>query len=177
MKLLLTIFTVLLFSLVNFGQSERDKGIALYQANDYDAAILAFQEAVITNQNDRDAWLYLGMSLAQTKRKKEAVKALRKGNSISFKSSIYDTGLKIISKPRCNLTDMARQNRTQGTVRFAVEFGADRKIKAIAPFETLPDGLTQNCMEAVKGIKFDPASKNGNPVSIIKVLEYSFTFF
>src|SRR5688572_21673005 len=145
MKFILTVFAVLLFSLVICGQSERDKGIALYRANDYDAAILALQEAVKADQHDRDAWLYLGMSLAQTKRNKEAVKALRKANSISSKSSIYDTDLKIISKPRCNLTDMARQNRTQGTVRFAVEFGADRKIKAIVPFETLPDGLTQNC--------------------------------
>lgn len=174
MKITLLIFTILLFSFAAFGQTERDKGIELYQSNDYSTAVTVLQNAVKVDQNDRDAWLYLGMSLARAKKTTEAMKALRKGDSISAKSSLYDTPVKIISKPRARYTDAARQNMTQGVVKLAIEFGADNKIKAIVPIQTLPDGLTQECIASAKGIKFDPAYKNGNPVSSIKILEYTF---
>jgi tetratricopeptide (TPR) repeat protein len=178
MKLTLSILTILLSAFIAFGQTDLDKGIELYQSNDYNAAISVLQGVVNADQNDRDAWLFLGMSLAQAKKTKEAIKALRKGDSISGKfSTVYDKAPKIISKPRAQFTDAARQNMTRGVVKLAVEFGADKKIKSIVTIQSLPDGLTQICIAAAKGIKFEPASKNGNPVSSIKIVEYAFDIF
>jgi hypothetical protein len=37
--------------------------------------------------------------------------------------------------------------------------------------------LTQNCIAAMKGIRFDPARKDGKAYSTIKIIEYSFTIY
>jgi len=178
MKFAFLIFTVLLLSFAAFGQTDRDQGIALYYSNDFDGAVSALQTAVKTDPNDRDAWFYLGMSLARVKNTKEAVKALRKGDKISAPTSpLYDKEVEITQKPRPSYTDEARMNMTQGKVKLAVEFGADKKIKAIVPVEPLPNGLTQNAVKAAKDIKFEPALKNGVPVSSIKIVEYSFKIY
>jgi tetratricopeptide (TPR) repeat protein len=175
MKLTLSMLTILLFAFVAYGQDEPDKGIELYLLGDYNSAITVLQNVVQTDKNNRDAWFYLGMSLARVKKNKEALKALRKGDSISSRdSSNYDKELKIISKPRCRYTDLARENLITGTVRLAVEFGADATIKSIVAVQSLPFGLTEDCIAAAKNIKFEPATKNGKPVTNIKVISYSF---
>src|SRR5689334_15644508 len=123
MKLILSISIILMAAFIAFGQDGRDKGIELYQTGDYNAAIPILQNVVATNNKDRDAWLYLGMSFARIKKDKEALKALRKGDSISSKNpSGYDKELKITSKPRVGFTQSARENMTQGKVKLAVEF-------------------------------------------------------
>jgi hypothetical protein len=61
-----------------------------------------------------------------------------------------------------------------GIVRLAIEFGADGNIKSIIPVQSLPDGLTENCIAVAQNIKFEPAQKNGKPVTYIKVIEYTF---
>lgn len=178
MKTLLLTLTILMFAVVAFGQNERDKGIELYQSGDYNAAISILQNVVTADKKDRDAWLYLGLSFARIKKDNEALKALRKGDSISSKdSSNYDKEVKITSKPRPTYTELAKQNLTQGRVRLAIEFGADGKIKFIHPVQSLPDGLTQNCIAVAKSIKFDLAYKNGKPVPRIGIIEYSFDIY
>lgn len=175
MKLTLSILTILFFALATFGQSERDKGIELYLQGDYNGAVTILQKVVQTEKKNRDAWLYLGMSLARTGKKNEALKALRKGDSISAKnSSDYDKELKIISKPRGRYTEAAKRNQITGVVKLAIEFGADGKINSIIAIQSLPDGLTESCLEAAQNIKFEPAVKNGKPVTYIKVIEYTF---
>jgi outer membrane biosynthesis protein TonB len=175
MKFTFLILTILLFVFSAFGQNERDKGIELYLQGDYNSSIVILQQAVQADKKDRDAWLFLGMSLARTRKNNEAIKALREGDSISSKdSSVYDKELKIISKPRPRYTESAKENLTSGIVKLAIEFGADGNIKSIIPIQSLPDGLTQNCIAAARNIEFEPAYKNGKPVSSIKIIEYTF---
>ncbi len=101
MKFTLSILTILLFALSAFGQNERDKGIELFLQGDYKGAIAVLQNVVQTDKKNRDGWFCLGMSLARIKKNKDAVKALREGDSVSLKdSTIYDKELTIISKPR-----------------------------------------------------------------------------
>ena len=101
MKFIFLILAVLSFSFAAFGQTDREKGIALYQSNDYNAAVTVLQEAVKADANDRDAWFYLGMSLARNKKVKEAVKALRKADSIAAPASpLYDKEVEIKRRPR-----------------------------------------------------------------------------
>lgn len=174
MKLTLTIITTLLCALPAFGQSAGG-GIELYEKGDYNGAITILQNVVQTDKKNRDAWLFLGMSFARTGKNTEALKALRKGASISSKnSSGYDKTIKIISKPRASFTETARRNLTTGTVRLVVEFGADGQVKAVIPIESLPNGLTESCMEAARNIKFEPAYKNGKPVTYISIIDNYF---
>jgi TonB family protein len=86
-------------------------------------------------------------------------------------------GIKIISKPRAIYTDEARVNQVQGKVILRVTFSANGKIGAISIISGLPDGLTEQAINAAKGIKFEPAKRNGVPYSVTKPVEYTFTIY
>ena len=175
-------FCTLLFSanVVFAQQTEREKGIELYNKGKYQSAVETLQEVVKTDQEDKKAWLYLGMSQARLKKQSQAEKSFKKADKISVKnkeSSVTAVGVKIISKPRAPYTDSARMNQTQGIVELAVEFGADGTIKGVFPFRQLPYGLTENCVESAKNIKFEPATKDGKAYSTIGILTYTFTIY
>ncbi len=122
------------------------------------------------------------MSYARLKNGKQTGKSFERADKIKIKElektvSENTTVLKITSKPRVAYTETARMNLVQGTVKIAVEFGADGEIKFILPFRTLPYGITEGCVEAVKKIKFEPATENGKSVSSISIISYSFTIY
>ncbi len=58
-----------------------------------------------------------------------------------------------------------------------VTFLADGRIGEVTPVAGLPLGLTANAIAAAKDIKFSPALKNGVPVSVTKMVQYSFTIY
>jgi len=87
------------------------------------------------------------------------------------------TGVSIISKPRPGYTDAARQNQVTGTVRLRVTFSASGQIAGISPISGLPYGLTEQAIAAARGIKFEPAKKNGVPYTVTKQVEYTFTMY
>ena len=84
------------------------------------------------------------------------------------------TPLKILSKPTAQFTEEARQNGTNGFVRLRVTFLSTGSIGDITPVDSLPDGLTESAVEAAKAIKFNPSTKNGEPITVTKIVEYSF---
>ncbi|HEX8397215.1 MAG TPA: energy transducer TonB [Pyrinomonadaceae bacterium] len=85
--------------------------------------------------------------------------------------------LKILEKPRGILKGEYGNVCIQGTVRVRVEFLASGEIGKIAPIKSLPYGLTESAMEAAKRIKFVPAKKDGIPLAVSKVVEYSFGLY
>ena len=84
---------------------------------------------------------------------------------------------KIISKPRANYTDAARQNQVTGVVRVRVVFLPSGAIGSVTPLNSLPYGLTEQAISAAKQIRFEPQKSNGSPVAVTKVIEYSFSIF
>lgn len=169
---------IFIFAAFTFAQTEREKGIELYNRDDFKGAVESLQKAVETDKKDRDSQLFLGMALARQNQVKDAVKVFQKAANIKLDEPVGDDKkIKFIAKPRASYTDSARSNQTQGTIKLAVEFGADGEIKAIVPFQTLPGGLTANTIDAVRKIKFEPAVKNGKPVTSIEILEYSFSIY
>lgn len=177
----ITLLFIFLFSVSNIfaQQTDREKGIGFYNNGEYQKAVETLQKIVETDKEDKQSWLYLGMSQAQLKNKSQAAKSFKIADKITDeeKQVANQTKLKIVSKPRAAYTDEARSSQTQGTIKLAVEFGADGSIKAIFPFQTLPYGLTENCVESVKNIKFEPATKSGKAYSMVKILSYSFTIY
>jgi tetratricopeptide (TPR) repeat protein len=178
----ISLFITLLFTatIIFAQQTEREKGIEYYNNGEYQKAVETLQKIVETDKEDKQSWLYLGMSQTKLKNKSQAAKAFKKADKISDEEKQPDntqTKLKIISKPRAAYTDEARASMTQGTIKLAVEFGADGSIKSIFPFQTLPYGLTENCVESAKNIKFEPATKDGKAYSTIGILSYSFTIY
>jgi TonB family protein len=85
--------------------------------------------------------------------------------------------MKIVSKPRANYTDTARQNQVQGTVTLRVTFLANGQIGSISPVSGLPYGLTEQAIAAAKSIRFEPAKKDGVPIPKVKQIDYSFTLY
>lgn len=86
-------------------------------------------------------------------------------------------GLKILSKPRANYTNSARQNNTQGTVSLRVIFLENGEIGNVSVVNGLPDGLTEQAIAAAHSITFQPAQVNGMPKTVAKVVQYSFTIY
>ena len=85
--------------------------------------------------------------------------------------------VKILSKPRAAYTPEARANNVQGKVVLRVTFSANGQIGAISVVTGLPDGLTEQAIEAAKGIKYEPARRGGVPYSVTKPVEYTFTIY
>lgn len=85
--------------------------------------------------------------------------------------------LKILSKSKPNYTDAARQRSTQGNVQLGVLFGANGTIAFAWVRKGLPNGLSEQAIEAAKKITFEPMKKDGKPVSVIKGVEYSFSAY
>jgi TonB family protein len=80
----------------------------------------------------------------------------------------------IIYKEKAKYTESARQNRVQGTVLVSAVFTADGKVTAIRVVRGLPDGLNDEAIKAAQKIRFNPAMKNGQAVSVRMQMEFSF---
>ncbi len=87
------------------------------------------------------------------------------------------TSIDITSKPRASYTDRARNAGVSGTITLLVGFSEDAKIKNIMVIKSLGFGLDQEAIRAAKGIKFKPATKDGKPVSVVKMIQYSFSLY
>jgi len=61
-----------------------------------------------------------------------------------------------------------------GVIKLRVVFAADGLVKYIEVRQDLPAGLTESAVRAARRITFNPAIKDGNPVSQRMALEYSF---
>jgi TonB family protein len=83
----------------------------------------------------------------------------------------------ILYKERARYTEEARRHLLQGTVVLSVVFGADGRLHDIRTVKGLPYGLTENAIEAAKKIRFQPAIRDGKPVSVHTVLEFNFALY
>jgi tetratricopeptide (TPR) repeat protein len=178
LKLKFPLFFLFVAFTVNIFAQQAESGFELYEKGEYKKAAEVLQKVVEADEQDQKPRLYLGMSYAKLKKEEEAVKILREADKIPFrKLAENEIPPKFLSKPRANYTDLARQNGIQGTVKLAIEFGADGKVKFIFPFQKLPNGLTENVIETAKKILFEPAKRNDKPISFVTILKYSFTIY
>ncbi|MGE0104939.1 MAG: energy transducer TonB [Blastocatellales bacterium] len=81
---------------------------------------------------------------------------------------------KIKHKEKAVYTSAARAQNIQGIVVLSVVFASDGTLKNIQVVKGLPFGLIESSLYAASKIKFDPAKKDGKPVSVRGILEFSF---
>lgn len=86
------------------------------------------------------------------------------GDSIQPMSS--SLGPKILYAGKPEYTQEAKDNKVEGSVVLSLIFGADGQIGGIRVIQGLPHGLTQKAIEAASKIRFEPAMKDGQPVSV-----------
>lgn len=92
----------------------------------------------------------------------------------NFSENGENKKLKITDKPNPYYTKQARKNLTTGAVHLYVMFLANGRIGLVIPRILLPDGLTQESIEAARKLKFEPQIVNGKPVTVIKTVVYNF---
>lgn len=92
-------------------------------------------------------------------------------------SSVYTTNIKVLTKPRAEYTDQARQAGVQGTTTLLVNFSDKGTVKNVLVLKSLGFGLDQSAIRAAQKIRFEPAQKDGKPVSVVKMVQYSFTLY
>ncbi len=85
--------------------------------------------------------------------------------------------LKIIAKPRASYTDYARRSGISGRIVIAALFAASGRVTHTIILKPLGYGLDQEALKAARGISFTPAVKDGKPVSVVKMVEYTFTIY
>src|SRR5262245_12929695 len=79
----------------------------------------------------------------------------------------------ILYREKAKYTEVARINKSQGTVVLSVVFSIEGKVTDILVVRCLPDGLMQSAITAAQKVRFNPAIKDGTPVSVRGQLEFS----
>lgn len=99
-------------------------------------------------------------------------------DSTEKKSSQFDSTVKILDKPKAGYPSQHKGTIcAQGKVVLRVTFLDSGEIGRISVISGMGNGLTEKAVEAAKKIKFEPAMKDGKPVSVTKPVEYSFTIY
>ena len=88
-----------------------------------------------------------------------------------------DSSIKILSKPEARYTPQASKQHVVGLVRLSAVFTAKGEIRDVQVLNGLPAGLTENAIAVARQITFEPAMKDGRPVSVRMIVVYSFELF
>jgi TonB family protein len=85
-----------------------------------------------------------------------------------------DVKVRLRKKPEPPYTKDARDNKVEGKVILLAVLSKTGHVENIRIVQGLPYGLTEEAIKAARGIKFDPAMKDGKAVSMWIQLEYNF---
>jgi len=80
----------------------------------------------------------------------------------------------VLSEPRPQYTDEARQLKIQGEVTLQVKFGADGKVEVLRVVSALGHGLDEQAERVAQQIRFKPAARNGQPVDHVTLIHILF---
>lgn len=99
------------------------------------------------------------------------------GNAPDTPAHRADGKVTFLSKPKATYTDEARANSVKGEVTLRVTLLASGTVGSITVIKGLPDGLTEQAVEAARKIKFKPATLSGVPVSKVVTMQYGFNIY
>lgn len=94
-----------------------------------------------------------------------------------FTGDRVTTRARVISKPEPQYTEEARRAQITGTVVLRVVFSRTGQVTDIRPIQSLSAGLTEKAIAAARQIRFVPATRNGQAVSMYMQLEYNFNLY
>ena len=84
----------------------------------------------------------------------------------------------IKSNPLPGYPREARPYGVEGQVKLRIILGADGRVRdEIEVLEGLPHGVTEEAIKAARRIEFEPAQKDGRPVSQYVTLIYNFNLY
>lgn len=83
----------------------------------------------------------------------------------------------ILYREKAKYTEEARSQKVQGNVVLSVVFSKQGKLVVFGVVRGLPYGLTESAIESAQKIRFNPAMKDGQPVSVRGNVEFNFTLY
>lgn len=104
-------------------------------------------------------------------------KAQETNYSRTFRSSEVTQKAQMRAKPEPSYTEPARKFGVTGTVLVRAVLSASGHVERVTPISKLPHGLTQEAVKAAHKIRFEPAIKDGRPVSQYVTIEYNFNIY
>jgi len=143
------------------------------QARRYQAALEAIEAYVQLNPRDAALW----REQAETLKFYSEHADKHDGTEDIYTPDELTTKAVILSKPEPQYTEEARRSRTGGRITLRLVLAADGRVKHILVVRPLPDGLTETAIAAARQIVFQPATKDGRPVSQIVNVEYGYAIF
>lgn len=94
-----------------------------------------------------------------------------------FRVHDVTTRARVLFKPEPQYTEEARRSQITGTVVLSVVFSRNGQVTDIRAAQSLCCGLTEKAIAAARQIRFVPAMREGQPVSVRMQLEYNFNLY
>jgi TonB family protein len=153
------------------------KSFALWQLSRYPESIACLEQFLSDKPGDVDADVWR----AQLEQMREKAKRSNQGQLLddpgTFGAREVTQKARVLSKPEPSYTEAARIAGVEGTVVLRAVFAADGEVKNIFVLQGLSHGFTTTVVNAARKIKFEPALKDGKPVSMRIQLEYNFNLY
>jgi len=86
----------------------------------------------------------------------------------------YDDPPVVIGSINPVYPEFAKRNGVQGTVVLEVEVLKDGSIRNIHVKRSVPGGLDEAAIEAVRKVKFQPGKSSGQPVDVLLIIPVEF---
>ena len=94
-----------------------------------------------------------------------------------YRAPEVEVRARVVSKPEPQYTEEARRNQITGTVILSVVFARNGQVTDIRALQSLCCGLTEKAIAAARQIRFVPATRGGQNVSMHMQLEYNFNLY
>jgi TonB family protein len=99
-------------------------------------------------------------------------------NPAAFRSGVGGVGAPVCTYcPPPSYTDPARAAKLNGTALLDVVISANGETESATMVRGLPFGLNDKAIEAIRQWKFKPATRNGQPVPVMVVIEVTFRLY
>lgn len=135
----------------------------------FSEAVVTVEEILKLNPPNADLW----------RERLETLRLYAQPTSSPRQRSIYgarevDKKAKLIDPPVAVYTAEARQANAKDEVRLRLVLAGDGTIRNMFPIKSAGHALTESAVTAAQQIKFEPAVKDGRPVSQFVTLVYEF---
>jgi len=168
-----SVTALLLVGPVSAQSNPVEAAITLFRSENYSQAANLLTP-LAKPESDIYVWMYLGASLLKLGNEEKAAQAFARSAAGAKSSEPLDKELSVKKIKKAKYTAEAVANSVEGNVHVAVEFRSDGTVGFAFPYKTLPNGLTENAVQAAKAIKFTPAVKNGKAITVVLPLTFRF---
>ncbi|MGH9972043.1 MAG: TonB family protein [Pyrinomonadaceae bacterium] len=153
------------------------KSLAHSSLQQYPEAVISLERFLALSPNDIDAETWRSQLEELSLRANEMQLRQSVAQSSIFTGKQVTERARVTYKPEPQYTEQARIAGVTGTVILRAVFSAEGEVKRVFVMRAVGYGLSTQAVKAARLIKFTPAKKDGEPVSMFVQLEYNFNLY